>query len=336
MIKLGNNDIQAIYLGTDEVEKVYLGNEQVYPSSTPPTPPHDYSQDYLTFVALEDGTFKFSGNSVDYSVDNGQTWTSLASNTDSPTVTTGNKILWKATGLTPSLSSGIGTFSSTGRFEVEGNAMTLRDGTTGGTVLSDYQFRNLFNGATGLTSAENLVLPATTLVQWCYYGMFQGCSSLTTAPALPATTSAFYCYSYMFGACTSLTTAPALPATALVEGCYYGMFDSCTSLTTAPALPATALTEYCYQQMFRDCTSLTTAPALSATTLVRYCYRYMFQNCTSLNSITCLATNISAVSCTKNWLNGVSSTGTFTKAASMNDWSSGISGIPTGWSVVEV
>ena len=36
-------------------------------------PPHDYSQDYLTFVALESGTFNFSGNSINYSLDNGFT-----------------------------------------------------------------------------------------------------------------------------------------------------------------------------------------------------------------------------------------------------------------------
>jgi len=33
---------------------------------------HDYSQDYLTFVALEDGTFTLTRN-VSYSLDNGET-----------------------------------------------------------------------------------------------------------------------------------------------------------------------------------------------------------------------------------------------------------------------
>ena len=49
-------------------------------------PIHNYSQDYLTFVAKEDGTFKFSGNSINYSVDNGETWTTLPSNTNTPTI----------------------------------------------------------------------------------------------------------------------------------------------------------------------------------------------------------------------------------------------------------
>jgi hypothetical protein len=37
--------------------------------------------------------------------------------------------------------------------------------------------------------------------------MFYNCSSLTTAPALPATTLTDYCYYGMFWNCTSLTEA---------------------------------------------------------------------------------------------------------------------------------
>ena len=34
----------------------------------------------------------------------------------------------------------------------------------------------------------------------------------------------------MFNGCTSLTTAPKLPATTLVRWCYFGMFEGCTNL----------------------------------------------------------------------------------------------------------
>ena len=100
-------------------------------------------------------------------------------------------------------------------------------------------------------------------------------------------------------------------------------------------LPATTLTNYCYYYMFRDCTYLTTAPALPATTLTNNCYYYMFKNCTNLSSVTCLATDISATSCTSNWLDGVAASGTFTTPSS-TDWSSktGASGIPSGWTRV--
>ena len=121
-----------------------------------------------------------------------------------------------------------------------------------------------------------------SVTDYCYYYMFYGCTSLTTAPSLPATTLANRCYYQMFGECTSLTTAPALPATTLAGYCYYGMFYRCTSLTTAPALPATTLASECYENMFSGCTSLTTAPALPATTLADQCYYYMFSGCTNL------------------------------------------------------
>jgi hypothetical protein len=55
-----------------------------------------------------------------------------------------------------------------------------------------------------------------------------------------------YCYYKMFNGCTSLTQAPALPAITLVNSCYYEMFRGCTNLTKAPELPATTLANNCY------------------------------------------------------------------------------------------
>jgi hypothetical protein len=297
--------------------------------------PTGYSTQYLTFIPVSgSSTFQFT-NSVDYSLDNGSTWATLAANTPTPIVNAGEKIMWKAT-LTPNY--GIGRFSSTGQFNVECNAMSLLygDNFVGQTSLAgkNYAFNNLFSGCTNVVSAENLILPATTLAQNCYSNMFQGCTSLRKAPKLPATTLAQSCYYGMFAGCTSLTTAPQLPAATLVNECYMWMFQGCTSLTTAPSiLPATTLTDSCYSYMFRGCTSLTEAPELPATTLVDYCYFSMFYGCTNLNNITCLATNISAISCTTNWVYNVSSTGTFTKASSMTGWSIGISGIPSNWTI---
>ena len=198
----------------------------------------DWSQEYLTFTALESGTFKFSGattgHTVKYSMDNGTNWQTLARTATTPTVTAGNTIIWKQTGLTPNFGSGIGKFSSTGRFEARGNVMSLYYGDNfyGETNLSEKYcaFYMLFSGCTGLTTAENLSLPATTLADYCYNGMFSGCTSLITAPELPATTLTGECYGSMFSNCTSLTTAPELPATTLANECYYGMFSGCSSL----------------------------------------------------------------------------------------------------------
>ena len=327
----------------------------------PPTP-GDYENQYLTFEAIEDGTFTFTGtssHSLSYSLDDGQTWTALASGTASPTVTAGNKIMWKGT-CTPS-DNGIGKFSSTGTFNAYGNTMSIVHGDNfqNSTTISGNQFSSLFN-STKVVNAENLVLPATTLANYCYYkmfygctslvnapalpsmtlanwsygGMFSGCTSLETAPELPATTLADSCYGGMFDGCTSLVTAPTLPATTLAYNCYQYMFKGCTGLVTAPELPATTLADYCYNYMFRGCTSLVNAPTLPATTLADYCYNYMFRGCSSLNYIKCLATDISASNCLTNWVDGVASRGTFVKAANMESWTTGNNGIPTGWTVV--
>ena len=384
----------------------------------------DFSKEPLTFNILSDGTINWAAEvsyatkAIDYKLNDGE-WASITSNTRSSTpsitVTKGDKIQFRGNNTQYAMgSSRCNSFSgSTAPFEVEGNIMSLiyGDNFKNNLTINDYAFTGLFKGCTSLVSAENLILPATTLASDCYQFMFQGCTSLTIAPALPATSLAIHCYngmfygctklttapelpattlknycytsmfngctklttapelpattladscySYMFSGCTSLTTAPTLPATTLADGCYqymfqdcasltiapklpattladscYGkMFRGCTSLTTAPALPATTLTSGCYSYMFNGCTSLTTAPALPATSLADYCYQYMFQDCTSLNYLKCLATNISAYNCTKNWVSGVASTGTFVKNPDMASWGTGINGIPEGWAV---
>ena len=147
-------------------------------------------------------------------------------------------------------------------------------------TMTDYCYYRMFDDCTSLTQAP--ALPATMLAGDCYSGMFASCTALTQAPALPATTLANDCYFSMFRDCTSLIQAPALPATTLVTNCYSQMFYGCTSLAQAPALPATTLAEGCYQGMFASCTALTQAPALPATTLANDCYFSMFRDCTSL------------------------------------------------------
>ena len=264
------------------------GNVTAYQEAVP-----DFSTEPLTFKILSDGTINWTASNtsiaktIDYKLNDGE-WTSITSNTDSsaPTINVveGDKIQFRGNNATYSSVNGwnvlYNSFSgSTALFEAEGNAMSLiygDDFKNNLTISSTYVFYGLFRGCTKLVSAENLILPATTLTENCYQGMFQDCKSLTTAPALPASTLKIGCYSYMFYGCTSLTTAPELPATTLAEGCYNYMFRDCTKLTTAPELSVTKLASNCYYGMFQGCTSLTTAPALPATTLKDSCYSDMF------------------------------------------------------------
>ena len=163
------------------------------------------------------------------------------------------------------------------------------------TTLASRCYQGMFQGCTSLTTAP--ALPATTLVEYCYQNMFRDCGSLVNVPELPATTLASSCYSSMFQNCGSLVNAPELPATTLAVSCYDGMFFDCTSLTSAPALPATTLADSCYGYMFYGCTSLTTAPELPATTLASQCYQYMFQDCTSLTTAPTLPATTLANNC---------------------------------------
>lgn len=140
------------------------------------------------------------------------------------------------------------------------------------TTLSNYCYSYMFSNS-GLTEAPEL--PATTLAQSCYQFMFSACSNLTKAPQLPATTLANGCYMGMFNTCQNLAEAPMLPATKLANSCYYMMFGS-SGLTEAPELPASTLADYCYAYMFSSCTNLKKAPELPATKLAQWCYDYMF------------------------------------------------------------
>ncbi len=479
------------------------------PHCTPAdSPSHDYSLDYLTLDVLTGGTINWvTSNSttkaISYSKDSGTTWTEItATTTGTPiNVIAGDKVLVKGSNAQYGTSQNdYSAFSGgTATYNVYGNIMSLiyGDNFTGQTVLSqNWTLPNMFKG-TNVVSAENLVLPATTLKYGCYYGMFSGCTSLTKAPSelpataieeqcyynmfsdctslttvpsdyLPAGTMKAHCYRAMFKNCTSLTNAPTLSATTLNQYCYCEMFNNCTSLVTvqsvlpsltinadacedmfkgcsglasapeimattinmkgcyhmfsgctsltsaptihastvkqqgcaymfsectslttaqstlsattlesycytnmfrgctlltvAPTLPAATIPSYCYQQMFkscislatvqsvlpattlasscysemfRGCTSLTTAPELPAATLVDSCYYNMFRDCNSLNYIKCLATDITATTCTYYWVNNVASTGTFVKESAMSSWTTGHTGIPTNWNVID-
>ena len=295
------------------------------------TPTHDYSQDYLTFEVISGGTISSLVDGVLLSKDNGENW-----DTEITDLTSGDKVIAKGNVHTFGDETAASFDFGDALVNVCGNIMSIYDSQNFRTITAlneGDRLALLFYDCAGLISAENLILPATTLADNCYARMFSNCISLTTAPVLPATTLAGGCYFGMFANCTSLTTAPELPVTTLAKSCYSNMFEGCTSLTKTPELPTTTLAQSCYYCMFSNCTSLTTAPELPATTLASYCYQTMFYGCTSLNYIKCLATDISASNCTSSWVSGVSSTGTFVKNPNMAGWTTGNNGIPANWTV---
>lgn len=121
---------------------------------------------------------------------------------------------------------------------------------------------------------------------------------------------------------------------------YNRLFADCKKLISAPEIPAAVFqngigaTTSIYSNMFENCTSLTRAPKLPTRTLCDYCYYKMFNGCTNLNYVECLADTATGHREFDNWLDGVSPTGTFVKRPDVT-WSSGASGIPTNWTVID-
>ena len=229
-----------------------------------------FSANYLTFTAEEDNSsFSIEDHNIKsnifYSLNNGKTWKQLTGQPVS--LAKGKRALLKGgkPNGTPSWRN-YSSFKMEGSIAASGSVMSLVDGNgEGKTIPHDYCFYRLFEHCSSLTKAPELL--ATTLADCCYYSMFNGCTNLAKAPELPATTLAERCYMGMFEGCTNLKQAPQLPANTLAGGCYCGMFSGCTSLRQAPELPAKKLTEGCYYAMFDGCASLTQAPELPATTL---------------------------------------------------------------------
>ena len=254
----------------------------------------------ISFTQLTNSNVPTIGGTFSYSLNQGATWTSIGAWEDlasfSHTLNEGEMLSLKGDLDKTCFGYQIGILEAA---TVSGNIMSLvsGDGFADAAELdSEYAFLRLFYYS-AVTDASELILPATTLADYCYYYMFKGCTNLVSAPELPATTLAEWCYECMFQGCTSLTSAPELLATTLASYCYAEMFRDCTNLVSAPELPATTLADDCYNSMFAGCTSLMSAPTLPATTFADYCYRFMFQGCTSLTSAPELPATSLANSC---------------------------------------
>ena len=130
--------------------------------------------------------------------------------------------------------------------------LRLRGTNTNGTAINVSQNSNItFTNRTvnvactgdirTLLNWEKYKTVDTKNAKFCY--LFDGCSVLTSAPELPATTLAEDCYHGMFWYCTNLESAPELPATTLMKDCYNLMFGYCEKLSTVTMLaPSTEIT----------------------------------------------------------------------------------------------
>lgn len=184
-----------------------------------------YSGQYFTIESAVDNNVvkfrSFSSRTISASTDGGSTWSGYtASNNNSPTIATlnmGQKILIKGLNSTYFDLSGntgyISDFNVSGNYIVYGNIMSLIYGdlfATATTLTGNHCFEGFFSSKENLISAENLVLPATTLSRHCYMSMFSWCTGITKAPVLPAASLNYMCYVFMFWECTNLSHVTCL------------------------------------------------------------------------------------------------------------------------------
>lgn len=178
---------------------------------------------YLTLQALNDGTTITFDNKaagvVKYST-NGSNWTDIGANSlgKISSLSAGTKVYFKGTNATytiqgtddpetPDIPSHI---SCSRPCYVYGNFMSLIGGDdfaatkslTGYSALS-----NLFDGNVNIRNHpyKDMVLPAKSLSNYCYFRMFCGCTGLSRSPIMAAASSLpSGGYANMFNGCTSL------------------------------------------------------------------------------------------------------------------------------------
>ena len=194
----------------------------------------------LTIEAVTPGTIQVYidgtlSTGMKYSKDGGTTKTLITQTTGIP-VAKGDKVQFYGNGTSTQAYGGNPQVSIQGtgdgfQTKVYGNIMSLLD-ETGFATKTDLPnagpaFSELFARNITLIDASELLLPATTLATACYYYMFYGCTSLTSAPKLPATTLATQCYTSMFYGCSSLTSAYVKAAYTEERYPCRNMFEGC-------------------------------------------------------------------------------------------------------------
>lgn len=201
-IFLWDSEVSKIFVWDSPVSWVFVWDTKVRPTIPP----------YLCFTAEQaNSTVKLtkSWNPTVVSLETSTDLSTWSDYTIWSTITlssVGDKVYWRNKSETP-------TWFSTGSSNRYRISLTW-------TVAASWDVTYL------------LCKTGTDTLQWnyCFYNLFSGNSSLTSAPSLPATTLTWYCYCEMFSYCSNLITIPLLPATTLQYNCYNMMFYSCPKI----------------------------------------------------------------------------------------------------------
>ena len=235
----------------------YAIRDSINSSSTHIVEPlYYFAQKPLTIEPLELCTIKYMDyddwsfmTDMEFSLD-GTHWQSFKTPIQVPA---GSKVSFKAIAGKIDRS---GVFDISGKFNAFGNIMSLQSDTfsiaQGLTV--ENEFMGLFE-RTKIVDAENLVLPAITLTNYCYKHMFYECTELISPPAvLPVKNprSVTGCYESMFELCKKMSYTPELLLTSLYD------YDKISFPSYQSYIDTTTICKNMCKRMYYDCLNICT------------------------------------------------------------------------------
>lgn len=290
-----NNQIPTMKFSGNTVNKAVFGNivsQEIVESTSPEI---DYSQEYLTLTSWEDNNdIMYSmyqvNKDVKWSIDK-TNWYSLARTTSSTIIT-------------------LTTINKGESVYIKGNNTSL-----GG---NDHGYNVTFEASKKFEVSGNIM------------------SILYDDNFLEQTTvSSGYTFINLFYSATNLLTARnlVLPCTTYARWIYQNFMAKCTSLYYAPKeLPQqTSQDRNTLVWMFNECYNLQETPVIRLTTNASGDGWYqMFRNISRLKRVICLMSGSNLRVTGSNWLDSVSSSGTFYKL-STSSWQRANYACPSGW-----
>ena len=213
----------------------------------------------LTLVASEDGTITVTFNGgitlasdIFYEINGGEKQT-ISKNTD------GSATITVKAGDMVQLYSNNSSLSSSAPSSARAMARGTRALDTGAKYINirPSMKTEIYGNVMSLINKDNYPTNKTLTAGYAFMGMFDGQTKLKNKDAdhqiyLPATTLAENCYDTMFNGCTSLTTAPELPATTLAEDCYIDMFNGCKKLSSVTCKTTDFSADWCLDGWLED------------------------------------------------------------------------------------
>jgi len=175
MIYKNNKLVVNLLHGNKIIDKVYKNNLVVYQKNKT-----DKLPNYFKITALEPGTINFSKTDKElYWSTDGKSWTlsPTTESTISVEATTGTNLYLIGSNTIYDYNQNGAFTTSTCNYNVSGNIMSLFydedfEDKVSFPENNSYILRGLFRNDTHLINAKDLLLPATTLVDFCYNSMF--------------------------------------------------------------------------------------------------------------------------------------------------------------------